>query len=76
MKVLLGHSGPIGLHVTITGRTVLHAACWKGCAEELVRAFLLAGADTTIRDNDGATPRALAEAQGHTQLAAVFNVSN
>jgi serine/threonine-protein phosphatase 6 regulatory ankyrin repeat subunit B len=75
MKLLLGHNGPIGLQVTITGRTVLHAACWKGCAEELVRAFLLAGANTAIRDNDGATPIALAEAQGHTQLVAVFNVS-
>jgi ankyrin repeat protein len=57
------------------GRTALHLACWGG-AEEVVRALLLAGADTSVTDNKGMTPRRLAEARGHSKLVAVFEVSS
>lgn len=57
------------------GRTALHLACWEG-AEEIVRALLLAGADTSVTDNKGMTPRRLAKARGHSKLVAVFEVSS
>jgi ankyrin repeat protein len=44
------------------GRTVLHWAVEKGY-HEAVRFLLLAGADPTITDNEGRTPRALAEGE-------------
>jgi ankyrin repeat protein len=44
----------------VNGLTALHWACVKGRGE-VVRALLLAGADHTVTDHEGRTPRAIAE---------------
>jgi ankyrin repeat protein len=43
--------------------------------ENIVRALLLAGADPTIVDDEGATPRTVAEARKDTDVVSVFEVS-
>jgi ankyrin repeat protein len=64
----------------------LHLACIEyiaegivkpddGTAEGTVRALLLAGADASATDAEGATPRTLAETRGHSELVAVLDVS-
>jgi ankyrin repeat protein len=77
LRVLLRHTGEQGLQERdAEGRTALHLACgYDGCATDLVRALLLAGADPTVVDNDGATPRTLAEMKTHNELVALFEVS-
>jgi ankyrin repeat protein len=63
------------------GRTALHLACITGFAEhaevakDIVRALLLAGADPTLVNNEGRTPRTFAEAEGHTEVVSVLEVS-
>jgi ankyrin repeat protein len=55
------------------GMTALHLAAYKD-HPEVVRLLLLAGADPTVVDDGGMTPRALAEDWGHVQCMAVFQV--
>jgi ankyrin repeat protein len=54
------------------GRTALHLASYGG-GREVVRCLLLAGADPTIRDNEGRTPREFAGRGAHCE--ATFDVS-
>lgn len=56
------------------GQTALWWACHEGHAAE-VRALLLAGADHTIVDSGGQTPRQIAEEVGRPQCTAVLEVS-
>jgi ankyrin repeat protein len=64
-----------------SGWTALHYAARCG-SEEVVRFLLLAGADPTITNNEGRTPRALAEQtddieilrEGRARCVAVFQV--
>jgi ankyrin repeat protein len=73
---LLRQEGDRGLQETDQhGRTALHLACRSGAWEELVRMLLLAGADLTIVDNKGVTPRRAARRKGLTHLTALFEVS-
>lgn len=59
MHRLVQHMDRQGLEMTDwRGRTALHRAA-EGRHEEVVRALLLAGADSTARDKAGATPRAV-----------------
>jgi ankyrin repeat protein len=75
VQMILRHSGEKGLDDTMAdGRTALHFACWAGF-EEITRALLLAGADTTITDHEGMTPRTVASGEGHHELVAVLDVS-
>jgi hypothetical protein len=82
VKVLVQHMGGQGLadRSNASGRTVLHFAACLG-HEEVVRCLLLAGADPTITENRGRTPRALAEQiddysettrEGRARCVAVF----
>jgi ankyrin repeat protein len=64
LKILLQEVGEEGLRERdVRGRTVLHHATMYN-HEEAVQALLLAGADPTIKDNEGRTPRALADHYG------------
>jgi ankyrin repeat protein len=61
VKVLVQHMGGHELAARDQyGKTALHYAGYNG-HEEVVRFLLLAGADPTITDNDGRTPRIFAE---------------
>jgi ankyrin repeat protein len=61
VKMLVQHMKGQGLNEeSEDGWTALHYAAYWG-HEEVVRLLLLAGADPTITDNEGRTPRALAE---------------
>jgi ankyrin repeat protein len=51
------------------GYTPLHEAAQHGDIE-LVELFLSAGADPSIRQDDGETPAETAEAAGHVDIAA------
>jgi ankyrin repeat protein len=82
VKVLVQHIGRQGLDETSnSGWGVLHYAARCGHAE-VVRCLFLAGADPTITENRGRTPRALAEQdhydegprQGRARCVAVFQV--
>jgi ankyrin repeat protein len=56
------------------GRTPTMWAAQAGC-DELVAWFVKAGADPSIRDNDGATAAELALAGGHKSVAALLRVT-
>jgi ankyrin repeat protein len=83
VKMLVQHLQGQGLNGsdTILTLTALHWAA-NGGHDEVVRFLLLAGADPTIRDNEGRTPRALAEEndddersrQRRARCVAVFQV--
>jgi ankyrin repeat protein len=74
VRMLAEHMGEEGLKEKhAKGRTVLHWAVKKGY-HEAVKILLLAGADPTITDNEGRTPRALAEEKGQHKCVAVFAV--
>jgi ankyrin repeat protein len=61
VKMLVQHMGGQGLEERSNrGSTALHYAA-DGGPEEMVRFLLVAGADPTITDSRGRTPRALAE---------------
>jgi ankyrin repeat protein len=61
VRLLLQHIGPQALQErNARGKVALHWACEKGHGE-VVRALLLFGADPTVRDHKGRTPRAIAE---------------
>jgi ankyrin repeat protein len=72
VRLLVQHMGARGLDGReYMGYTALHCAVeWD--REEVVKVLLLAGADPTITDDEGMTPRALAE----RGCAAVFEVSD
>jgi cytohesin len=75
LQILLQEMGEQGLRERdVAGNTVLHWAA-RCDHEEVVQALLLAGADPTIKDNEGSTPRALATEQGHGECVDVFEVS-
>jgi ankyrin repeat protein len=63
VKMLVQYLGDQGLNErdNLSGWTALHRAA-DGGHNELTRFLLLAGADPTITDHEGRTPRALAEA--------------
>jgi ankyrin repeat protein len=83
VKVLVQHMRGQGLDErTEVGMTALHFAACMG-HEEVVRFLLFAGADPTITNNEGRTPRALAEEtmtyseslrQGRARCVAVLQV--
>jgi ankyrin repeat protein len=88
VQILLQHMRGQGLDdlTNEQGNSALHLACIEdidgdivkaddGAAEGTVRALLLAGADATITDAEGVTPRTLAEMRGHSELVAVLDVS-
>jgi serine/threonine-protein phosphatase 6 regulatory ankyrin repeat subunit B len=76
VKVFVQHREGRGLEeVEDNGFTVLHLAAESGHVEVL-RFLLVAGADLTMTDHHGRTPRALAEAKGHDKCVAVIDVSN
>jgi ankyrin repeat protein len=61
VRLLLQHIGPEALHERDErGMTALHWACVKGRGE-VVRALLIGGADPTVTDSRGRTPRDIAE---------------
>jgi ankyrin repeat protein len=64
VRVLVQHMGRHGLNERDSsyGSTPLHWAIIGGY-QEMVRLLLVAGADPTVTDNQGRTPRALAESQ-------------
>jgi ankyrin repeat protein len=75
LQILLQEVGEEGLRERdVRGHTALHRAAMMD-HEEVVQALLLAGADPTIKDSRGRTPRALAEEQGHGECTDVFEVS-
>jgi ankyrin repeat protein len=83
VKMLVQHIEGQGLNDgNVDGWTALHHATRWG-HDEVVRFLLLAGADPTIRDNRGRTPRALGEGnhsidifrEGRARCVAVFQVS-
>jgi ankyrin repeat protein len=71
VRVLAQHMGRQGLNESDSsyGLTPLHRAVSRGY-EEMVTLLLVAGADPTVTDNQGRTPRALAESQ-HMIIAGV-----
>jgi ankyrin repeat protein len=74
LEILLQEVGVQGLRERdVRGYTALHHAAMMD-NEEAVQALLLAGADPTIKDNEGRTPRALAE-EYYDECADVFEVS-
>jgi ankyrin repeat protein len=75
LQILLQEVGEEGLRQRdVHGYTALHWAALMDY-EEAVQALLLAGADPTIKDNGGGTPRAVAEGFGHGECVDVFEVS-
>jgi ankyrin repeat protein len=65
VKMLVQHLGGQGLDDgDDDGWTALHYAAYWGL-EEILRCLLLAGADPSITDNEGRTPRASAEENQH-----------
>jgi ankyrin repeat protein len=56
------------------GCTALHCAAQKG-HKKVVKLLLLAGADPTIMNNEGRTPRGVAKTMKHRECVQVFEVS-
>jgi ankyrin repeat protein len=76
VRLLLRSMGGCGLDERGTdGRTALWYACYIGHTD-VVRALLLAGADHTIVDNDGRTPKQIAQNRGHRGCTALTQVSS
>jgi serine/threonine-protein phosphatase 6 regulatory ankyrin repeat subunit B len=75
VKMLLQHMGGKGLNQrNFHGWTALHDASVVG-HEEIVRALLFAGADPTITEHKGETPRAVAHDTRRQGCVEVFDVS-
>jgi ankyrin repeat protein len=69
VQLFLQHLGGLALKERgERGRTALHLASCRG-AGEVVRCLLLAGADPMIPDDDGRTPRELAEEDAECEAA-------
>jgi ankyrin repeat protein len=80
VQLLLKHTGGQRLSERNSeGKTALHLATgdWRSTSNEVVKVLLLAGADPSITDNDGRTPRQAAEQQErHRACVEAFEVSN
>jgi ankyrin repeat protein len=80
VQLLLKHAGGEGLSERNSeGQTALHVAAsgWETTSNEVVKVLLLAGADPSITDNEGRTPRQAAEQQErHRACVEAFEVSN
>jgi ankyrin repeat protein len=80
VQKLLQHMGGRGLGERQAQRaTALHLACQEyspGRSEQVVRLLVFAGADHTLKDNMGRTPRALAEEWEGGKGKALFEVRN
>lgn len=76
LRLLLQHNGGQGLEERdVRGLTGLQLAVRSG-EPDVVRFLLLAGADPSVRDNQGRTPRAVAEMMTHApDCLPVFDVS-
>jgi ankyrin repeat protein len=75
VRQLLQHTGGRGLDEgDDEGCTALWGACIKGHVE-VARCLLLAGADHTIADTDGETPRQVAERFGDSACVPMLEVS-
>lgn len=75
VRMLLQHVGEQGLATRhYFGGTALHMAA-EGGRQEVVKYLLVAGAQTTIRDNEGRTPRTVAEEAAFPGCVRVFDVS-
>jgi ankyrin repeat protein len=70
VPLLVEHGAPLEATVW-SGHTALHAAAEEGHLE-VARALLAAGAAAGARTQEGATPLTLAEASGHTAVAALL----
>jgi ankyrin repeat protein len=79
IQLLLKHTGGQGVNETNSeGRTALHLAMAirRPAASELVRVLVLAGADPDTADNEGRTPRQLADRTARlTACVEAFKVS-
>jgi ankyrin repeat protein len=74
-QMLLRHMGGQGLEERDAyERTGLHLACGEYSNSTMVRFLLLAGADPSVRDDQGETPRAVAEEWSYESVD-VLNVS-
>jgi ankyrin repeat protein len=82
VRMLVQHMEGQGLdYQSVAGRTAMHCVTGWG-HDELLRCLLLAGADPTITDIEGMTPRASAEVnqhderigEGRARCVAVFQV--
>jgi ankyrin repeat protein len=75
VKQLLHHMQGRGLNErSNSGSTAVWWTCRYGRVEGL-RLLLLAGADHTIGNTSGQTPRQIAEGKGHTECVALLEVS-
>jgi ankyrin repeat protein len=73
--MLLPHVGIRGLELRdVERRTALHYASRGGHAG-VIRVLLLAGADHTVTDSEGMTPRAIVEQNETLACVEVFQVS-
>jgi len=57
------------------GYSPLHLACDRG-SQEIVKLLLKQGADATIKDPDGLSPRELANVAGHNEIEVILASSN
>jgi ankyrin repeat protein len=80
VRALLRHTHSQGLNKRdADGRTALHLACvndlfWQ-VDKDIVKALLFAGADPTVVNKYGVTPRRAARLKGQTEAVSVFEVS-
>lgn len=76
VRILLQHMGGRGLDAADkNGRTALHLAARGGVEPGVVRALLRAGADASVTDCAGKTPRARAEECDRARCVYVLEVS-
>lgn len=75
VQLLLDYGFDVNAIGPKNGYTPLHDAVW-GNNPEAVRLLLLQGADPTIRNHDGLTPREKAAQEGKTDLVQIFDGSN
>lgn len=68
-----GHRERLYDRVNNYGRSPLWRACCQG-HDEVVRALLRAGCDPFLEDDQGVTPRAVAEEKGHNTTVALIDV--
>jgi ankyrin repeat protein len=74
VKRLVRSLGGQGLDAQVdTGGTAFWGACNRGSAD-IARVLLLEGADHTIGDHTGFTPRMQAESKGHEECVALIQV--